>query len=87
LYYAEFRNREEELNNALAASKSKVRVLEVKVPEIKAGGQELKRVMKEASDSEYATSQKLAYETGARRGLEVKFEVVLKSLQRTKSLL
>jgi hypothetical protein len=37
--------------------------------------------MKEAVDSEYAISQKLAYETGARRGLEVEFEVVLKSLQ------
>jgi hypothetical protein len=37
--------------------------------------------MKEATDSEYAISQKLAYETRARRGLEVEFEVVLKSLQ------
>jgi hypothetical protein len=37
--------------------------------------------MKEATDSEYAVSQKLAYETGARRGLEAEFEVVLKSLQ------
>jgi hypothetical protein len=36
--------------------------------------------MKEATESEYAESQKLAYETAARRGLEVKFEVVLKSL-------
>jgi hypothetical protein len=37
--------------------------------------------MKEAADSEYAVSQKLAYETGARRDLEVEFEAVLKSLQ------
>jgi hypothetical protein len=37
--------------------------------------------MKEATDSEYAISQKLTYETPARRGLEAKFEVVLKSLQ------
>jgi hypothetical protein len=37
--------------------------------------------MKEATDSEYAISKKLAYETAARRGLEVEFEVVLKSLQ------
>jgi hypothetical protein len=37
--------------------------------------------MKEAADSEYAVSQKLAYETRARRGLEVEFDVVLKSLQ------
>jgi hypothetical protein len=37
--------------------------------------------MKEATDSEYAISQKLAYETAARRGLESEFEVVLKSLQ------
>jgi hypothetical protein len=37
--------------------------------------------MKEAADSEYVVSQKLAYEIGARRGLEVEFEAVLKSLQ------
>jgi hypothetical protein len=36
--------------------------------------------MKEATESEYAISQKLAYETGAHRGLEAEFEVVLKSL-------
>jgi hypothetical protein len=35
----------------------------------------------EATESEYAISQKLAYETAARRGLEVEFEVVLKSLK------
>jgi hypothetical protein len=81
LYPADFRNCEEELKNALAASRSKVRDLEIKVREIEAGGLELKRAMKEATDSEYAISQKLAYEIGARRGLEVEFEVVLKSLQ------
>jgi hypothetical protein len=37
--------------------------------------------MKKDIESEYAISQKLAYETGARRGLEAEFEVVLKSLQ------
>jgi hypothetical protein len=37
--------------------------------------------MKEANDSEYAICQKLAYETGARRGLEAELKVVLKSLQ------
>jgi hypothetical protein len=37
--------------------------------------------MKEATDSEYSISQKLAYEKGARRGLEAEFEIVLKSLQ------
>jgi hypothetical protein len=31
--------------------------------------------MKEATVSEYAVFQKLAYETAARRGLEVEFEV------------
>jgi hypothetical protein len=81
LYPADFRNREEELKNALATSRSKVWDLEIKVREIEAGGLELKRVMKEATNSEYAISQKLAYETGARRGLEVEFEAVLKSLQ------
>jgi hypothetical protein len=55
--------------------------LEVKVREIEAGGLELKWAMKEAADSEYAISQTLAYDTGARRGLEAKFKVVLKSLQ------
>jgi hypothetical protein len=68
LYLEDFRNCEEGLKNALAASKSKVQDLEVKVREIEAGGLELKRVMKEAIESEYAISQKLAYETGARRG-------------------
>jgi hypothetical protein len=81
LYPVDFHNREEELKNALATSGSKVRDLEIKVREIEAGGLELKRAMKEATDSEYAVSQKLAYETGARRGLEAEFEVVLKSLE------
>jgi hypothetical protein len=63
LYPAYFCNRDEELKNALATSRSKVRDLEIKVWEIEAGGLELKRVMKEATDSEYAVSQKLAYET------------------------
>jgi hypothetical protein len=37
--------------------------------------------MEEATASEYAISQRLSYEIAARRSLEVKFEVVLKSLQ------
>jgi hypothetical protein len=78
---ADFRNREEELKNALVTSRSKIQGLEGKVREIEAGGLELKRAMKEATESEYAISQKLAYETAACRGLEVEFEVVLKSLQ------
>jgi hypothetical protein len=78
---ADFCNREEELKNALATSRSKVRDLELKVWKIEAGGLELKRVMKQATDSEYAISQNLAYETAAHRGLEAEFEVVLKSLQ------
>jgi chromosome segregation ATPase len=81
LRLAEFRNHEKELKNALAASKSKARDLEISLRETEAGGQELKRAMKEATDSEYAISQKLAYETGAHWGLEAEFEVVLKSLQ------
>jgi chromosome segregation ATPase len=81
LYPADFSNREEELKNALATSRSKVRDLEIKVREIEAGGLELKRVMKEATNNEYAISPKLSYETTARRGLEAEFEVVLKSLQ------
>jgi hypothetical protein len=43
-------------------TKEKVRSLEVTLREVEAGGQELKRVMKEAADSEYVVSQKLAYE-------------------------
>jgi hypothetical protein len=78
---ADFHNREEELKNALATSRSKIHGLEGKVWEIEAGGLELKRAMKKATESEYVVSQKLAYETAARRGLEVEFEVVLKSLQ------
>jgi hypothetical protein len=78
---ADFRNREKELKNALATSRSKIHGLEGKVREIEAGGLELKRAMKEATESEYVVSQKLAYENAARRALEVEFEVVLKSLQ------
>jgi hypothetical protein len=78
---ADFRNREEELKNALVTTRSKIQGLEGKVREIEAGGLELKRAMKEATESEYAICQKLAYETAARRGLEVEFEVALKSLQ------
>jgi hypothetical protein len=44
---ADFRNREEELNNALATSRSKIHGLEGKVREIEAGGLELKRAMKD----------------------------------------
>jgi hypothetical protein len=78
---ADFCNREEELRNALATSRSKIHGLEGKVWEIEPRGLELKRAMKEATESEYAVSQKLAYETAARRALEVEFEVVLKSLE------
>jgi hypothetical protein len=81
LHPANFDNREEELKNALATSRSKVRDLEIKVREIEVGGLELKRVIKVGTDSEYAVSQKLAYETVACRGLEAEFVVVLKSLQ------
>jgi chromosome segregation ATPase len=81
LSFAEFCNRAEELKNALATSQGKVQDLEISLREAEAGGQELKRAMKEATESEYAISQKLAYETEARRGLEAEFEVVLKSLQ------
>jgi predicted nucleic acid-binding Zn-ribbon protein len=59
LYLSEISNREEELKNTLTASKSKVRDLEISLWEVEAGGQELKRAMKEATDSEYAISQKL----------------------------
>jgi hypothetical protein len=55
--------------------------LEIRVRESEVGGLALKQAMREATDSEYATSQKLAYETGPRRDLEAEFEVVLKSLE------
>jgi septal ring factor EnvC (AmiA/AmiB activator) len=77
---ADFRNREEVLNNDLNNTKEKARSLEVTLQDVEARGQELKRVMKEAPDSEYAVSQKLAYEKRARRDLEVEFKVALKSL-------
>jgi hypothetical protein len=63
LYPADFRNREEQLKNALATSRSKVRDLEIRVWESEVGGLALKQAMREATDSEYAVSQKLAYET------------------------
>jgi hypothetical protein len=65
----------------LKNTKEKVRNLEVTLREVETGGQELKRAMKEAVDSEYAVSQKLAYEKQAHQDLEVKFEVALKSSQ------
>jgi chromosome segregation ATPase len=65
----------------LKNTKEKVWSLEVSLREVESGCQELKRAMKEATDSEYVVSQKLAYEKQARRDLEVKFKVALKSLQ------
>jgi chromosome segregation ATPase len=65
----------------LKNTKEKVRSLEVTLREVETRGQELKRAMKEAADSEYALFQKLSYEKRARRDLEVEFEVALKSLQ------
>jgi hypothetical protein len=38
MHLAEFRNREKELKNALAASKGKARDLEISLREAKAGG-------------------------------------------------
>jgi hypothetical protein len=55
--FANFRNREEELKNTPVTSRSKVRDLELKVREIESRDLELKRAMKEATDSEYAISQ------------------------------
>jgi hypothetical protein len=46
----------------LKNTKEKVRSMEVTLREVKAGGQALKRAMKEAADSEYVVSQKLSYE-------------------------
>jgi chromosome segregation ATPase len=77
----DFHRREDDLKNDLKNTKEKVRSLEVTLREVKAGGQELKRVMKETVDSLYAISQKLAYEKRARQDLEVNLEVALKSLQ------
>jgi hypothetical protein len=55
--------------------------LEANLREVQAGGQELKRVMKETIDSKFTVTQKLAYEKQARRDLEVSLKVALKSLQ------
>jgi hypothetical protein len=38
LYLGDFRNREEELKNALATSRSKVQNLEISLREVEAGG-------------------------------------------------
>jgi hypothetical protein len=79
--FADFRKCEDDLNNDLKNTKEKVRSLEMMLREVKAGGQELKWAMKEAVDSEYVVSQKLAYEKQARQDLEVSLEVAWKSLQ------
>jgi hypothetical protein len=42
LYPVDFCNREEELKNALATSRSKIRDLEIRIREIEAGGLALK---------------------------------------------
>jgi hypothetical protein len=81
LYTIDFRNREEKLKNALVTSTSKIRDLKIRVRESEAGGLAIKQAMREATDCEYAVSQKLAYETAARWGLEAEFKVVLKSLE------
>jgi flagellar biosynthesis chaperone FliJ len=67
----EFHRREDELKNELKNTKEKVRSMEVKLREVEVGGQELKRVMKETIDSEFAITQKLAYETQARRDIDI----------------
>jgi hypothetical protein len=46
----------------LRNTKEKVWNLEVTLREAEARGHEVKRAMKEADDSEYVVSQKLAYE-------------------------
>jgi chromosome segregation ATPase len=79
--FADFHNCEEELNNNLKNTEEKFRSLEVSLREVEPGGQELKRAMKEAADTEYAVYQKLAYAKRPRRDLEVEFEVAMKSLQ------
>jgi septal ring factor EnvC (AmiA/AmiB activator) len=61
LCVADFHKHEDDLKNDLKNTKEKVRSLEVTLREVEAGSQELKRVMKETVDSEYAISQKLAY--------------------------
>jgi flagellar biosynthesis chaperone FliJ len=58
----DFNKREDDLKNDLKNTKDKVRSLEATLREVEAGGQELKRVMKETVDSEYTISQKLVYE-------------------------
>jgi hypothetical protein len=79
--FADFCKREDDLKKDLKNTKEKVRSLEVTLREVEARGQELKWAMKEAVDSEYVVSQKLAYEKRARQDLEVNLEVDLKSLQ------
>jgi hypothetical protein len=56
---------DDDLKSDLKNTKDKDRSLEVSLREVEAGGQELKRVMKEAIDCEYAISQKLTYEKRA----------------------
>jgi hypothetical protein len=56
LYPADFRNRDEELKNALATSGRKIPDLKITVRESEARGLALKQAMREATDSEYAIS-------------------------------
>jgi chromosome segregation ATPase len=80
LYVADFHKREDDLKNDLKNTKERVRGLEVNLREAEAGAKELKRSMREIIDSEFAVTQKLAYEKQARQDLEVSLKVDLKSL-------
>jgi hypothetical protein len=62
IHFAYFCKHEENLNNDIKNTKEKVRSLELMLREVEAGGQELKRVMKEAADNDYVVSHKVAYE-------------------------
>jgi chromosome segregation ATPase len=72
--------RGDDLKNDLKNTKKRVRSLEVNLQKAEAGAEEIKQLMKGTIDSEYAVSQKLAYEKQARKDLEVSLEVALKAL-------
>jgi flagellar biosynthesis chaperone FliJ len=65
LYVADFHRHEDDLKNDLKNTRDKVRSLEVNLREAEAGANKLKRVMKETIDSDFAVTQKLAYEKQA----------------------
>jgi hypothetical protein len=84
LCITDFHIEKDKLKDDLKVAKERIRSLEVDLRQAEAGGEELKKVMKAAVESEYVVCQKLDYEKWPRKDLEVSLVVDLQSLQMTR---